>query len=82
MKTTVDISTPLLNEVKQHAAVHGLSLRQLIETSLRRLLDTRQAEVTPFRLKNRTFKGEGITEGADWPTVRRQIYEGRGDDRS
>jgi hypothetical protein len=78
VKTTVDIATPLFQEAKQYASAHGLSLRQVIETGLRRVLAARQVGATPFRLKKRTFKGQGIATEADWPTVRRQIYEGRG----
>jgi len=78
VKTTVDIATPLFQEAKQYASAHGLSLRQVIETGLRRVLDARPANATPFRLKKRTFKGQGIGAEADWPTVRRQIHEGRG----
>ena len=78
VKTTVDITTPLLNEVKQYASANGLTLRQVIETGLRRVLDTRQGEAAPFHLKKRTFKGEGLAADADWPATRRRIYEGRG----
>ena len=78
VKTTVDITTPLLDEVKQYASANGLTLRQVIETGLRRVLEARQAQATPFRLKKKTFKGEGIAADADWPTIRRRIYEGRG----
>ena len=78
VKTTVDITTPLLDEVKQYASANGLTLRQVIETGLRRVLDTRQVQDTPFRLKKRTFKGEGLAADADWLAIRRRIYEGRG----
>ncbi len=78
VKTTVDITTPLLDEVKQYASANGLTLRQVIEAGLRRVLDARQVQATPFRLKKRTFKGEGLAADADWPTIRRRIYEGRG----
>ena len=43
MKTTVEIPDPLFTELKKYAAAHGLTFRQLLETSLRRS----------------TFKGKG-----------------------
>lgn len=78
VKTTVDITTPLLDEAKHYASANGLTVRQVIESGLRRVLDERQTQATPFRLKKRTFKGEGLVADADWPTIRRRIYEGRG----
>ena len=78
VKTTVDITTPLFHEAKKYASTHGLSLRQVIESGLRRVLDARQPAATPFRLQKKTFKGEGLANDADWPAIRRRIYEGCG----
>ena len=78
VKTTVDIATPLLNDIKRYASANGLTLRQVIEMGLRQTLAASQAKSAPFRLRKCTFKGDGLAADADWPTIRRQIYEGRG----
>ena len=78
MKTTVDIASPLFKEARQYASANGLTLRQVIETGLRRVLEAHKAQPAPFRLKKGAFKGEGLAADADWPAIRRRIYEGRG----
>jgi hypothetical protein len=78
MKTTVEITDSLLEEARRRAERERTTLRALIEEGLRRLLaDRRRAE--RFTLRRITFGGEGIDPGAaEWPEVRRRIYEGRG----
>ena len=80
MKTTIDISDPLLDEAKRVAAEEGTTLRALVESGLRRVLDEREHE-EPFQLRAVTFEGRGMRpefrEGG-WERIRDAIYEGHG----
>lgn len=78
MKTTVVIADPLLREAKRTAAREGVTLRELIEQGLRRVLDDRQRRGSAaFVLKdcrNRQAKLQpGIREG-DWDQLRELLY--------
>ena len=63
-------------EARKYAAARGLTLREVLEMSLRRTLD-QSAGKKPFRLRKTTFKGKGQLIH-DWATIRALIYEGRG----
>jgi hypothetical protein len=78
MKTTVDIPDRLFREAKAYAASHGISLREVFETSLRGLLEGHSSKGGRFRLKSITTKGEGLAYDADWNSIRSIIYEGHG----
>ena len=80
MKTTVEISTPLLKEAKRLAAKEHTTVRALIEQGLRHVLIARRRH-TPFRLRKVTFKGQGLhpdVSGKGWDRVRELAYEGHG----
>ena len=74
MKTTVEISDPLLREAKGIAERDGTTLRELIELGLRRVLDERNAAIQkPYKLRdlrnyNMKLRPE-IREG-DWEQIR------------
>jgi hypothetical protein len=76
MKTTVEISEPLLAEAKALAAREGTTLRALIERGLRELIRARPGD-RPFRLRDGSVGGNGLQspfrEG-DWPRIRSTIY--------
>ena len=80
MKTTIEISTPLLRRAKKAAAREGTTLRALIEEGLGKSLESRESRprsVPPLV----TFKGNGLApefQGASWEKIRDAIYEGRG----
>ena len=80
MKTTVNISDPLLSAAKRLAAQERTTLRALIEEGLRRVLERRERR-GPFQLRRASFRGNGlqpeVTEG-QWERLRDLIYEGRG----
>lgn len=64
MRTTIDISDPLLAEAKSLAAQRGLSLKALVEEALRERLRSRGAgkrvaEQLP------TYSGHGLQAGVD-----------------
>ena len=80
MKTTVDISDPLLEEARRAADREGTTLRALVESGLRRVLADFKDPVG-FKLRDARFQGEGLQPGVssgDWDTIRAAAYEGRG----
>ena len=80
MKTTVDIAEPLLKHAKRLAADEGVTLRELIEEGLRRVL-ARPRSGEAFRLRDGRVDGHGVQSGVnegDWSRVREIIHEGRG----
>ena len=80
MKTTVEISDPLLREARKVAAREGVTLRTLIERGLHKVVsETKQG--TPFKLRRASFKGKGLqaeVKDASWEKIRDLAYEGRG----
>ncbi len=79
MKTTVEIPDALFREVRNYAHAHSLSFRQVVETGLRRVIDSDNVSAAPFRLEKRSFCGDGTFNDYAWPHVRALIYEGRGE---
>jgi hypothetical protein len=80
MKTTVEISDPLLRKARKVAAAEGVTFRTLVERGLHRVVADSKHE-KPFKLRSVTFKGKGLRpelRGASWEKIREMIYEGRG----
>jgi hypothetical protein len=81
MKTTVELSDPLLREAKRVAARDRTTLRALLEAGLARELRSRREEKA-FRLRDATFKGgRGLQsgyEGESWARILEVSYKGRG----
>lgn len=80
MKTTLDISDPLLKEARKVAARERTTLRALVEQGLRQVVAEKKRR-RAFRLRKASFKGRGLrTElaGAGWDRLRDLAYEGRG----
>lgn len=76
MKTTVELSDPLLERAKRLAAERGSTLRDLIETGLRRVLEDERAS-KPFVLRDLRVKGNGLQaefRNADWQQIREAAY--------
>ena len=78
MKTTVELPDAMLRSVKNYAAAHGMTMREVLETGLRHVLASERAASKPFRLKRCAFKGKGLAQEESWPRIRARIYEGRG----
>lgn len=77
MKTTVEISDALLREARKFAAREGVTLRELMERGLHRVLADMKSE-TPFKLRRASVKGRGLQpefREASWEKVRDAIYE-------
>ena len=63
MKTTLDISDPLLDQVRRIAARDGDTLRSLVEQGLRRVVAERSAKAKPFKLKDASVRTPGARSG-------------------
>jgi hypothetical protein len=80
MKTTIEISDPLMMQARQHATRQGTTLRSLVEQGLRTILADKQ-QVAGFRLRRASFKGNGLQPeilSASWDRLREMAYEGHG----
>jgi hypothetical protein len=80
MKTTLDISEPLLKEAKKIARKHGTTVRALVEQGLRLALSERQEERN-FKMRDGSVGGKGLhpeASGRSWEELRERSYEGRG----
>jgi len=78
MKTTIEISGPLLARAKRVAASDNTTLRELVETGLRRVLEQRQARRT-FAFRDQRVRGRGLQpdfQSATWAQIRDAAYEG------
>ena len=80
MKTTIEISDPLLREARKLAASEGVTLRALVA---RGLLSCRIGDEArhPVQAARASFEGEGQQgdcREASWDRVRDLAYEGRG----
>jgi hypothetical protein len=78
MTTTVEIPDGLLDQVNQFAQAHGLTLHEVFETGLRKVLADQDSRSEPFRLRDASVGGEGMVKDFTWPEIRAIIYEGRG----
>ncbi len=80
MKTTVEISDPLLERTRAVAAREGTTLRALVEEGLQAVLRSRQSRET-FVLRDASFRGQGLSQEfaqAGWDELRGAAYQGRG----
>lgn len=80
MKTTIEISDPILEAAKEAASREGRTLRDVVEEALRVHLAAR-ARRPPFKLRDASFQGEGMhgdMNGLTWEQLVSLIYEGRG----
>lgn len=75
MKTSFDISEPLLHEVKALAKQRGVTTRSLVELALMRLIDEAK-QSSSFRLRDMSVPGEPAPEfaNATWDVIREEIY--------
>lgn len=80
MKTTIEISEPLLESAKREARRRGVSLRAVVEEGLRRVVaDAERGEA--FTLRKASVRGRGLKPGVmegRWDMVRDLVYKGRG----
>ncbi|MCC5850212.1 MAG: DUF2191 domain-containing protein [Verrucomicrobia bacterium] len=77
MKTTLNLSDPLLLRAKALAKAEGTTLRSLTEEGLTRVLEARTSG-KPTKIQPITFKGKGLSnkfESASWADIRDAAYE-------
>lgn len=80
MKTTIEISEALLQKAKRLAMRESTTLRELVETGLRRVLEERLRKPS-FALRDARVSGNGFQKAfqdASWDEIRDAAYEGRG----
>ena len=77
MKITIEIGDELLKDAKAYANARDLTLKSTVEAGLRLLLEQSRSHQS-FRLKDGSFRGDGMTADLSWPEIRSIIYEGRG----
>ena len=80
MKTTIEISTDLMERTRRVASREGSTLKALVEEGLHLVLRARERK-PPTLLRVKPFKGDGLTAGfqnAGWEQIRDEIYRGRG----
>ena len=80
MKTTVEISDGLAEEVKTYMAQEGVTFRSLVERGLIEVLRAGQAP-SPFTLREASVGGRGVQAAfrdAGWDRIRDAAYAGRG----
>lgn len=80
MKTTLELSDPLLNRVRRIARRNQRTLRSIVEEALHRFLDE-EPIAPPFHLRKSSFAGQGLQpsfENTSWEHIREAIYQGRG----
>lgn len=81
MKTTIELSDPLLERAKRLAARDSTTLRELVEAGLRHVLKERAQRAHHFELRDARVQGHGLSpefSGASWNDIRSASYEGRG----
>lgn len=80
MKTTIEISDPLLDAAREEARRRSTTVKALIEEGLRHVLAD-EASRAPFQLRRCSFAGRGLRaelENTTWDQLRELAYEGRG----
>ncbi len=77
MKTTIDISAALYEEVRRVAQEENTTVKALVEEGLRHTLAEHKRRA-PFTLRNAAFKGDGLQSESSWDQIRNAAYEGRG----
>jgi hypothetical protein len=80
MKTTVQISDPLLASAKEIARQDGTTLAALVEEGLRKVVDQRSRRAKPFKLEDASVDGKGVNPAyaGRWDAIRDAAYEGHG----
>ncbi len=80
MKTTVEISDPLMREARAAAVREGRTLRSLLEEGLREVLAGHRKKGRTL-LRDTSVGGNGLQPGVDLQNaeqIRALTYEGRG----
>jgi hypothetical protein len=79
MKTTVNLPDELLREAQEVARREGTTLRELIETGLRAVIERRSSDDS-FMLSDASVDGRGLQpefRNTTWEHIRDTIYDRR-----
>ena len=79
MKTTLEISDPLLREARKIATRENTTLRALVEQGLRHVVAEKKKD-KPFQLRDVSFKGDGLhpdVANLSWEEIRELANERR-----
>jgi hypothetical protein len=79
VKVTVEIPDSLFFDARALANRRGITLRQLIEDSLRAEFAQHRLRSARFHLRDGSFPGEGPNPELGWSPMRCMIYKGRGE---
>lgn len=74
MKTTLEIRDDLLRAAKSTAAKQGIPLREFVEVALLERLQRMESR-KPHKLKDLSYRGEGLCEGVTWDRLLDFAYE-------
>jgi predicted transcriptional regulator len=77
MKTTVNLPDDLVRQAQELARRERTTLRELIETGLRAVVNQRSTD-SSFELSDASVDGRGLQpafRGASWEKIRDAIYE-------
>lgn len=77
MKTSIEISDPLLRRARALAAREGRTVRELVEAGLRLVLEQSERSAE-FRLRDASVGGRGLAQGLsydDWGKILEMAYE-------
>ncbi len=80
MKITVNIADTLYEEARCVAASDCVTMDELIESGLRKVIAERGSNATRFRLRPASFSGGGLQphlQGQSWDQIRAFSYEER-----
>jgi putative antitoxin of VapBC-like toxin-antitoxin system len=76
MKSTIDIADSVLAEAKVIAAHEGTTLRSLVEEGLRRVIESRSAQPSGFKLRDVSYGSGGGAPGIDpddWMSIKHLV---------
>lgn len=73
MKTTLDLPDSLLREAKALAAKEGITLTELVESGLRKVVEQRSSPRS-FQLPDASWGEGGLIAGYEWNRIRELIY--------
>ena len=80
MKTTIDLADDLARRAKSLARRDHRTLRSLVEEGLRLVLGKQDRSARPYKLKDATFHGKGLTPeaaAAGWARIIEWSYGDR-----
>ena len=60
MKTTFDLPPPLLEQARRLAAQRNTTVKELVITGLRKIIEESATKAKPFKLENASVKGKGL----------------------